>query len=132
YHSEDGNPTRANIKQALSRTISRVPCSENMENDNGEHNVDPINFGQEGNPPNEELELDDLLSSFQLLSDKAANMKPLTAKKRKEKNTKINLLVGDTSCLQIWMSQNDDEGINNERQLRKTGELVGFSFDQVG
>ncbi|GJT96692.1 reverse transcriptase [Tanacetum coccineum] len=72
-------------------TISRVPCSENMENDNGEHNVDPINFGQEGNPPNEELlseddvvlvqELDDLLFSFQLLSDKAANMKPLTAKK---------------------------------------------------
>ncbi|GKB09430.1 hypothetical protein Tco_0837742 [Tanacetum coccineum] len=117
-----------------SRTISRVPCSENMENDNGEHNIDPINFGQEGNPPNEEpvdgplypkitnkpptdsilnfnitselskddvvvdQELDDLLSSFQLLSDKADDMKPSTAKKRKAKNKKINLLVGDTSC----------------------------------
>ncbi|GKC46245.1 RNA-directed DNA polymerase, eukaryota [Tanacetum coccineum] len=102
-----------------------------MENDNGEHNVDPINFGQEGNPPNEDPVDGPLYPNI-------TNKPPtyyipnfnITSELSKDDVVVDQELDDLLSSFQLLSDKNDDEGIDNERQLRKTRELIGFSFDQ--
>ncbi|PWA60658.1 nucleotide-binding alpha-beta plait domain-containing protein [Artemisia annua] len=88
---------------------------------------------QEGeNVIQDDPELDELLSSFQRLSQKANDFPDKGEKKRKSKPSKKNLVVGGASCPPPLVSQSDDAGFvglaDEECAMKIIGENIGFSF----
>ncbi|GKG04025.1 hypothetical protein Tco_0314412, partial [Tanacetum coccineum] len=80
-------------------------------------------------------ELDDLMSSFQRLSKNVTEAQPCGGKKRRAKQRKNKLLVGDNSNSHLLVSQSTEDELDDERQMKNIGERLGFRFgpiDEVG
>ncbi|GKA01915.1 hypothetical protein Tco_0674580 [Tanacetum coccineum] len=74
-------------------------------------------------------ELDELLSSFQHISDMVNDAQTNNGKKRKIKNKKKKLAVGNNTCddcSQIRVSQDGDDMVDEEEQSRLVGKQIGI------
>ncbi|GJS37665.1 hypothetical protein Tco_0536047 [Tanacetum coccineum] len=77
-------------------------------------------------------ELDELLSSFQRIFDMANEPHLVDGKKKITKHKKIKLVVGDTSCPRVLVSQNRDVTFDDDTQMKLIGEQLDYSFINGG